>query len=160
MPEEKKRFPWWLVVCALVCVIGAALLGFIETVGRRGTIVGRYERLLAPTYMQSLAGGRDIEGLDMNMSENDVVAALGSSTDCRDEATRWWRPDRNDATRRNCFGVLPKEPQLKTTEQYFDVPMFVVPLRVMRWEEGPVEITVAFTRVYGHSLINCKCLRL
>ena len=45
MAEAKKRFPWWLVVCAALLVPLAAALGLIETVGRRGTLVGRYERL-------------------------------------------------------------------------------------------------------------------
>jgi hypothetical protein len=45
MSEEKKRFPWWLVACAVVLVLLAAVLGFIETVGRQGTLLGRYEHI-------------------------------------------------------------------------------------------------------------------
>src|SRR5579885_2286626 len=45
MPEEKKRLPWWLVACAAVLVPLAAVLGFIETVGRRGTIYGRFNEI-------------------------------------------------------------------------------------------------------------------
>jgi hypothetical protein len=41
-----KRFPWWLVVGAALLVPLAAVLGFIETVGRLGgTLIGKYERL-------------------------------------------------------------------------------------------------------------------
>ena len=45
MAEEKKRFPWWLVVCAALLVPLAAVIGLIETVGRQGTVVGRYGRI-------------------------------------------------------------------------------------------------------------------
>jgi hypothetical protein len=45
MPEAKKRFPWWLIVCAALFVLLAAVVGFIETVGRQGTIIGRSERI-------------------------------------------------------------------------------------------------------------------
>jgi hypothetical protein len=45
MVEKKKRFPWWLFACAALGVLGASLVGFIEIVGREGTIVGRYERV-------------------------------------------------------------------------------------------------------------------
>ena len=45
MAEEKKRFPWRLWAGTLVALLLAAVVGFIETVGRRGTVVGRYERI-------------------------------------------------------------------------------------------------------------------
>jgi hypothetical protein len=43
MSEGKKRFPRWLIICALLLVPFAAVLGLIETVGRQGALVGRYE---------------------------------------------------------------------------------------------------------------------
>ena len=46
MPEEKKRFPWWLAAGAVLLAIVAAALGLIETVGREGTIVNRYDRIV------------------------------------------------------------------------------------------------------------------
>jgi hypothetical protein len=55
----KKRFPWRLLACAVVLVLIAAVVGFIETVGREGTIIGRYEQV------------RD------GMSKEQVVAILG-----------------------------------------------------------------------------------
>jgi hypothetical protein len=45
MAEPKKRIPHWVLVCSVLLAIVAAVLGFIEAVGRRGTIVGRYHRL-------------------------------------------------------------------------------------------------------------------
>ena len=45
MPEEKKRFQWWPVICAVLLLSLAAAVGLIETVGRRGTLVGQCERL-------------------------------------------------------------------------------------------------------------------
>jgi hypothetical protein len=46
MAEEKKRFPWWPVAWVVVPAIAAlVVLGFIETVGRQGTIIGRGERI-------------------------------------------------------------------------------------------------------------------
>lgn len=160
MPETQKRFPYRLLVCSVVLVILAAAIGLIETVGRRGTIVGRYERLRAPTYLQTLAGGADMEGFDLNMSESEVLAVLGPYTDCRDEPTGWEPPRRNAETTRNRFGVLPPEPQLKSTEEYFTVPTGVMPARLMRWEEGPGEVTVVSHRVYGHCFLDYKDLRL
>ena len=47
MAEEKKRFPWWLVVVAAALVPLAAALGIIETVGRQGTIIGAADRIQA-----------------------------------------------------------------------------------------------------------------
>jgi hypothetical protein len=45
MVEEKKRFSWRVLASAGLVVVLAALVGFIETVGRQGTIIGRAERL-------------------------------------------------------------------------------------------------------------------
>jgi hypothetical protein len=45
MAEVKKRFPWWLILCAAVLVPLAAVTGLIETVGRRGTLVGRLDQI-------------------------------------------------------------------------------------------------------------------
>jgi hypothetical protein len=45
MVEEKKRLPWRLIVLAVVVLTCALLVGFIETAGRQGTIVGRYEQI-------------------------------------------------------------------------------------------------------------------
>ena len=63
MAEEKKRFPWWLVVCAAVLLLLGAVVGFIETVGRQGTIVGRYDRLTK------------------GMSYADIISVLGRDPD-------------------------------------------------------------------------------
>jgi hypothetical protein len=68
MAEEKKRFPWWLVVCAVVAVLLAAVIGFIETVGRRGTPADRYERV-----------GKGIL-TKAGMVKEDIVAILGAPT--------------------------------------------------------------------------------
>jgi hypothetical protein len=62
MAEEKKRFPWWWLACAVLLVIFAAVMGFIETVGRQGTIVGRYEQI------------------HPEMSRREVYAILGRTT--------------------------------------------------------------------------------
>jgi hypothetical protein len=64
MPDEKKRFPWRLAACAFLLVALAAVLGFIETVGRQGTIVGRYERIrvgMLRTETDSILGPADYE---------------------------------------------------------------------------------------------------
>jgi len=45
MPEEKKPFPWWLAVSATLLVPLAAALGFIEAVGRQGTLAGRWQHI-------------------------------------------------------------------------------------------------------------------
>jgi hypothetical protein len=45
MAEEKKRLPWRLLACAVALLIAGLTVGFIETIGRQGTIVGRYERI-------------------------------------------------------------------------------------------------------------------
>jgi hypothetical protein len=63
MAERKKRFPWWLAACAAALAIVAAVLGFIETVGRQGTIVGRYDRLTK------------------GMSYADIISVLGRDPD-------------------------------------------------------------------------------
>jgi hypothetical protein len=82
MAQEKKRFRWWLFLCAAVCAVLlvplAAALGLIETVGRRGTLAGRYERIQ--------------EG----MSRTDVVRILGQPpiifqrTDSMPEPAQHW----------------------------------------------------------------------
>jgi hypothetical protein len=51
MADEKKRFPWWLAAGAVVLAIVGTALGFIETVGRRGTLVGRWEAVRAHVAM-------------------------------------------------------------------------------------------------------------
>lgn len=161
MAELHKRFPYRMLAGAVLLVIVAAVLAFVETVGRRGTLVARYERLLAPTYQQRLAGGADMEGFEGEISESDVVALLGSYTDCRDKLEGMgWPLIESIGTVRNRFGVLPEEPRLKTAEPYLPIPTSVFPLRAMRWEEGPVEVTVVFSRFYGHSLLEYKGLRL
>jgi len=38
MAEQKKRFPWCLGVCAVVLLLLGTVVGFIETVGRQGTL--------------------------------------------------------------------------------------------------------------------------
>ena len=43
MSEENKRFPWWWLACAVVLVLLAVALGFVEATGPQGTIVRRYE---------------------------------------------------------------------------------------------------------------------
>jgi hypothetical protein len=66
MAEEKKRFPWWLIVCAVLFVPLAAVFRFIETVGREGTILGRYERVTEGMKYDDAArilGTPDDEGL-------------------------------------------------------------------------------------------------
>jgi hypothetical protein len=45
MEEPKKRPRFLVIACAAALVIAAIVLGFIETVGRRGTIVGRSTRV-------------------------------------------------------------------------------------------------------------------
>ena len=43
MADERKRFPWWLIACAALLVPLAAVVGFIETLGRHGSVVQNYE---------------------------------------------------------------------------------------------------------------------
>jgi hypothetical protein len=65
MAEEKKPFPWWLVAWVVVLAILGTALGFIETVGRRGTLVGRYERIheaMAASKALAILGPPDITG--------------------------------------------------------------------------------------------------
>jgi hypothetical protein len=45
MAESQKRFPYRLLACSVLLVLLAAVLSFIETVGRRGTLVGRYQQI-------------------------------------------------------------------------------------------------------------------
>jgi hypothetical protein len=45
MAESPKRFPWCWRAVAVLLVIFAVVVGFIETVGPRGTIVSRYEQI-------------------------------------------------------------------------------------------------------------------
>ena len=66
MAEEKKRFPWWWVVCAAILLPLAAALGFIETVGRKGTIVGRWELIAGPD-----------EGIKKGTSRAETFRVLG-----------------------------------------------------------------------------------
>jgi len=42
MAHERNRFPWWLVACAAILMPLAAVVGLIETVGRQGTLAGRF----------------------------------------------------------------------------------------------------------------------
>jgi hypothetical protein len=62
MTEEKKRFPWRLIGCAVLAVLLAAVVGFIETAGREGTVIGRYER---------------IKRIKHGASEAEIVAIMG-----------------------------------------------------------------------------------
>jgi hypothetical protein len=45
MGEPKKRFPLWVFACAVLSVLGASFVGFVELVGRQSTIIGRYEQV-------------------------------------------------------------------------------------------------------------------
>ena len=47
MAEQKKRVSWSMVVCGVILVPLGVVFGFIETVGRQGTLLGRHERLIA-----------------------------------------------------------------------------------------------------------------
>jgi hypothetical protein len=71
MAEEKKRFGWWLVLCAVLAVLLAAVLGLVETVGRQGTIVGRFQRI------------------EKGMAMPDVVAVLGVSSSTASRPRFW-----------------------------------------------------------------------
>jgi hypothetical protein len=67
MAEEKKRFPWWLPACSVLLVIFAVALGFVETVGRQGTIVGRFNRLemyMSEAEVRAILGPGDVNGVD------------------------------------------------------------------------------------------------
>ena len=74
MAEEKKRFPWRLVVCAVVLVPLAAALGLFETVGRKGTIIGRYDRVkkgMSWFDVTAILGPASDNGLDGNLLDLD-----------------------------------------------------------------------------------------
>jgi hypothetical protein len=73
MPDEKNRFPWWLLAVAGLPL--AAVLGFIETVGRQGTLVGRFELVRT------------------GMSFVEVVDALGSCPCVLDDRDQYWLDD-------------------------------------------------------------------
>jgi hypothetical protein len=45
MEESKKRLPLWMIFLAVLLIVCAPLVGFIETVGRQGTIIGRCAQL-------------------------------------------------------------------------------------------------------------------
>jgi hypothetical protein len=45
MAEAQKRFPWRLTACAALSLLSALFVGFIETVGRQVTFIGRYEQI-------------------------------------------------------------------------------------------------------------------
>jgi hypothetical protein len=77
MAEEKKRFPWWLVATAALLLV-AAVLGFIETVGWRGTIVGRYERIqdgMSEAEALSILGPGDpvFEPSELSNTQNEQI---------------------------------------------------------------------------------------
>jgi hypothetical protein len=87
MAEGQKRFPWWLVACAALLVPPAAVIGFIETVGRQGTTVGRCQRL------------------ELGMAEFDALALVGrpadwnfNSPDFGDGACSMWYDGPMDVT--------------------------------------------------------------
>ncbi len=75
MGAEKKRFPWWAVVGAVLLLLLAAALGIIETMGRWGTLVGRVERV------------------KYGMSEMEVVQILGRTSDGQGSTSPAWRDD-------------------------------------------------------------------
>lgn len=45
MAEAQKRFPWWLLVCSVLLPIFASVMAFVVTVGRQGTLVGKYDQV-------------------------------------------------------------------------------------------------------------------
>jgi hypothetical protein len=72
MTDERKRLPWWLMASAVLLVLFAAVLGFVETVGRRGTIMGRIGRV------------------HVGMSRPDVIHIMGApDADSSSRAARW-----------------------------------------------------------------------
>jgi hypothetical protein len=76
MAEEKKRFPWRLVVCAAVLVPVAAVLGFIETVGRQGTILGRSEEVkdgMSREQVHRILGTPSISHVDAEWFDGRVI---------------------------------------------------------------------------------------
>jgi len=163
MAEGKKRFRWWLLVGAVLLAIFAAALGLIETVGRRGTIVGRYERLLAPSPLQWVADRAYRRGSDVHVTERQVVDILGPHASRQDAVTRLWSGDAFPEIAKDHFGALPEEPQLKgplppNPREKFGSGIPEPPANILRWEDGPVEVLVSFKHRTGW--LEYKVLRL
>jgi hypothetical protein len=129
MAEAQKRFSWWLVVAAVLPVFFAAVVGFIETVGRQGTIVARFHRL------------------ELNMAEGEARAILGRREDMNIPSIGhnpgWsiWREGPMDLTIYWIQG--PRERHIRSIE--FDLSRRAPFLfwRLRRWAEQ------AYTAIHG-----------
>jgi hypothetical protein len=130
MSEAKKWFPWWLPAWSAVLVISALGAGFIET-GRRGTLVGRYDRI------------------HERMPEADAVAILGpplTVTEAHALHRSLLRPE--------AF-VFPTSWSTNPLAHYFthmQVWPPVTPLPVITksyiWRDGPAEARLVMMRQY------------
>jgi|SRR5579885_1535468 len=88
MPEEKKRFPWWLLGCAVALVLLAAVVGFIETVGRERTIIGRFDKLevgMPETKVEAILGRADLEQSGSYWHEGPVDVEVVWQTEWKDD---------------------------------------------------------------------------
>lgn len=146
MAEPKKRFPYRLLACSAPLIVFAAVMGFIETVGRHGTIIGRYEQVPGPTVRQfySLKPFSFVA-----LSDAEIFSIVGKYDSYRDAEFGTWRWPTSSISQeklRDRFGVLPKEPvdpnPVRVAHFHAGVPP---PMKVAVWQEGPVELRIAFT---------------
>jgi hypothetical protein len=142
--HSRCRFGVWIVAFSVPLVLLGTILGFIETVGRQGTIIGRYERLPAPTVRQLNASYSSAN--QEELSEAEVFAIFGPFNDYRPDPAGmqgWEYRQKNAETKRDLYKILPKEPEVEERLPAFYVGE-PIPVRVANWREGPVEVAVAF----------------
>jgi hypothetical protein len=119
MPEEKKRFPWWLVAASLLLAICGLLFGLIETFGRQGTLIGRSE------------------SINRGMPSGEVIRILG------------WPDDGGDRLRRHFVGFRHGVPgaSVRTYRNWGELRddlIFAQGTALLRWDEGPAHVWVEF----------------
>lgn len=139
MTKAQKRFSWWLVAYSLLLAICGLLFSLIETVGRQGTIVGRFHRIVC----------RDLEGPSIppgmlanniplsvkaeGMTIDEAFRILGTPDYCHDDPVGWahWADH------------LPPQDIVWACPYCCDT-WNLDRMKVARWTEGPVEVTLGF----------------
>ena len=142
MSERRKRLPWRLLACAVLLVILAAGIGLIETVGRHGTIVGRFERIQ--------------EG----MALPEVVAVLGASSSAVSRPRFWGEWGEGPVKVTITLSCIEKHADKAQEDRY---PHYGVEGKYLEFQDNPPVFwwvrrwaEQAYTTIHGTSAALCS----